>query len=85
MSLKDQINAITNRTKVKIYKPEGNPDDRVSLAGEKVQVDDNGQQFFCIPAHQAEYQITLHPHYEILGEAFVEEAKRGPGRPAKGD
>lgn len=85
MSLQDQINAITNRTKVKIYKPMDNPDDRVTLVGEKVQVDENGRQFFCIPVHQAEYQTTLHPHYQILGDAFVEEPKRGPGRPPKGE
>lgn len=85
MSLQDQINAIANRTKVKIYKPVDNTDDRVSLAGEKVQLDGDGRQFFVIPAHQAEYQTQLHPHYEIIGDAFVEEIKRGPGRPAKGD
>lgn len=78
MSLKDQINAIANRTKVRIFKPADNPDDRVSLAGAPVQHDENGRHFFEIPAHQAEYQAQLHPHYEIIGEAFVDEKpKRG--------
>lgn len=81
MSLQDQINAIANKTKVRICKPADNPDDRVSLCGAPVQKDEEGRHFFEIPAHQAEYQIKLHPHYEIIGEAFVEEAKRGPGRP----
>lgn len=81
MSLQDQINAISNRTKVRVFKPEGNPDDRVSLCGNPVQRDSEGRQFFEIPAHQAEYQVSLHPHYTVIGEAFVDEPKRGPGRP----
>lgn len=77
MSLKSQLAEIANRTKVRVYKPADNPDDRVSLAGAPVQRDEDGRQFFEIPAHQAEYQAALHPHYEV-GEAFVEEsAKKG--------
>lgn len=83
-NLQDQINAISNKTKVRFYKPLDNQDDRVSLAGEPVQRDEDGRQFFAIPAHQAEYQTKLHPHYEA-GEVFVEEPKRGPGRPAKSE
>lgn len=81
MDVQAQIDAIANKTRVRIYKPADNQDDRVSLCGEPVKVDDDGQQYFEIPAHQAEYQIKLHPHYEVRGEAFVIESKRGPGRP----
>lgn len=77
--LQQQLNEIQNRTKVKIMKPAGNPDDRVSLAGEPVQYDEDGRQFFMIPAHQAEYQSKLHPHYE-LGDATVEDAPTKRGR-----
>jgi hypothetical protein len=73
--LQQQLDEISARTKVKIYKPEGNPDDRVSLCGSPVERDENGRQFFMIPAHQAAYQAELHPHYEV-GEAVVEDAPK---------
>jgi hypothetical protein len=78
---KDQIKQIANKTKVRVYKPTDNPDDRVSLAGAPVQRDKQGKQFFDIPAHQAEYQSKLHPHY-TFGDAFIDEPAK-PGRPAK--
>jgi hypothetical protein len=83
-ALQRQLADVSNRTKVRIYKPADNPDDRVSLAGAPVQRDEEGRQFFLVPAHQAEYQAKLHPHYEV-GDVEVEETKRGPGRPAKGE
>jgi len=79
----DQMNAIANRTKVKVFKPVDRLDDRLTLCGEHVQHDDEGRQFFIVPAHAVEYQSKLHPHYEF-GEPYVEEVeKKKAGRPAK--
>lgn len=86
MSYQDQIRGMQNRMKVKVYKPQDNLDDRSSLCGSPVQSDDEGNQFFIIPASQADYQSKLHPHY-IFGEAFLDEStpvpERKKGRPAK--
>jgi hypothetical protein len=71
----DQIKTMTNKMKVRVYKPADNPDDRVSLCGCMVQREKDGRQFFDIPAHQADYQSKLHPHY-IYGDAFMDEPKR---------
>lgn len=84
MSFQDQMNAVQNRMRVKVVKPADQLDDRLSLCGEPVQTDEDGNQYFVIPAHQAEYQMKLHPHY-IFGEPYIEEEKRGPGRPRKGE
>lgn len=82
-NFEQQMNNLANKMKVKVYKPEDRLDDRPTLCGEPVQFDDDGRQFFTIPAHQADYQSKLHPHYEF-GEAFIdEEPKKKPGRPAK--
>jgi hypothetical protein len=82
--LQDQINKLGNKMKVKVTKPLDRLDDRASLCGEPVQHDDEGNQYFVIPAHAADYQSQLHPHY-IFSEPFIEglEEKKKPGRPAK--
>lgn len=79
-----KINELTNRMKIRVYKPVDRLDDRLSLCGDKVQYDDEGRQFFIIPAHAADYQSKLHPHYEF-GEPYIdgEELKKKAGRPAK--
>lgn len=79
-----QLNALANRMKIKAFKPADNPDDRLTLCGEPVMRDDEGRQYFIIPAHAADYQSKLHPHYEF-GEPYIdgEEPKKKPGRPAK--
>lgn len=77
----DQLKAITGRAKVRVYKPIDNPDDRNSLCGAPVQRDEEGNQYFDIPAHAANYQGQLHPHY-TFGDVVLEEDKRKAGRPA---
>jgi len=73
-TLQDQINALGNKMKVKVTKDPARMDDRCSLCGEPVQQDDEGNQFFIIPAHTADYQSKLHPHYNF-GEPFIEGLK----------
>jgi hypothetical protein len=62
MSIEDKVNA---RLKCRAYKPEGNPDGRLSMCGEKVEYDKDGRQFFTIPGHQRDYQMKLNPSYEF--------------------
>jgi len=75
------VNDIVNRGRVKVTKPANNSDDRISLCGSPIQRED-GEEFFIIPAHQAEYQSKLHPHYKF-GEPFMEGEEKKAGRPRK--
>ena len=85
MSISDKIQA---RIKVAAYKPEKNPDNRTSLCGEPMQVDEDGREFFIIPGHCAEHHKKLFPSYEFSEEFEIEEGNTMPpknkgGRPRK--
>lgn len=84
MSLANQIQA---RMKVTAYKPEVDPDDRLSLCGEPFQTDSKGRQFAIIPAHTANYQKQIFPKYDFSEPFEVREgeevAQRKAGRPSK--
>lgn len=69
-SLTDEM---LGKIKVKVYKKV--PDDRTSLCGEPVQVDDKGE-YFVIPAHQAEYIKQIFKQYEVGEEFIPEESKK---------
>ena len=84
MSISDKI---ASRIKVAAYKPVDNPDNRLSMCGELMQTDEDGREFFVIPAHAAEMHAKLFPSYEFSEEFEVkegEEAKpKKAGRPRK--
>ena len=84
MALSDKISA---RIKVTAYKPEENPDDRISLCGEPFQRDKDGRQFAIIPGHCADYQKQMLPRYEFSEEYEVREGEEAApkkiGRPKK--
>lgn len=84
MALSDTMQA---RIKVAAYKPEDNPDDRTSLAGEPFKTDENGRQFAIIPGHTAEYYKKIFPTYEFSEEFEQKEGEELPpkkaGRPRK--
>ncbi len=63
---------ILAKAKVRVYKK--TPDDRISLCGEEMQIDENGYAYFDIPAHQADYIKAVFPHYEV-GEEYIPEEK----------
>lgn len=71
-------------SKVKVRVDKKQPDDRTSLCGEPVQTDEEGRQFFIIPAHQADYIKDTFSYYEV-GEQFIEEkgTPKKTGRPRK--
>lgn len=53
-----------DRFKVKVFK--AIPDDRLSLCGEKLQIDKaTGKHFFVIPGHQADYINKCFPGYQV--------------------
>lgn len=70
-------NAVNARMKVYAYKNEENPDGRETLCGEARQFDENGREFFIVPAHQKEYLKQILPSYEY-SEEF--EAKKVDGK-----
>lgn len=72
MAISDKIAA---RIKVMVQKPLKNPDDRLSLCGEAFTMNKAGRQCCVIPAHTAEYQKKLFPHYEFSEEYEIKEAK----------
>ena len=86
MSITDKIQA---RIKVAAYKPEKNPDNRETLCGEPKQFDEEGREFFIIPAHCAEKHKKLFPTYEFSEEFEVSDnepvtpPKNKGGRPRK--
>lgn len=57
---------------VRVTKKEN--DARTLLCGEEMQYDDNGRQFFFIPAHQKEYIRATIPGYEIGEEIIKDDA-----------
>ncbi|GEM_PF-3213508 len=64
--------SVLSKVKVRFYKK--TEDDRTSLCGEPMQIDEKGREFFEIPAHQADYISKVFPHYE-MGEEFIPEKK----------
>lgn len=66
MGVEDKVN---RSIKCRAYKNEESPDGRESLCGERVQVDENGREFFEIPGHQREYISKLLPSYDVT-EAY---------------
>lgn len=66
------IAEFAKQVKVKVTKKEG--DGRVLLCGEQMQVDEDGKEFFIIPAHQSEY-IKNTTGYDV-SEEFVSEKKK---------
>lgn len=53
-----------DRFKVKVFKTA--PDDRLSLCGEKMQIDKaTGRHCFIIPGHQADYINRCFPSYQV--------------------
>ena len=86
MSITDKIQA---RIKVAAYKPENNPDNRMTLCGEPLQRDEYGREFFIIPGHCAEHHKKLFPSYEFSEEFEVKDdevpapPKNKGGRPRK--
>lgn len=85
-TVKEQMEA---RLKCKAYKNEENPDDRRTLCGEPLKIDENGRQYFEIPDHQREYiskmltSYTVSESYDIENPVSPKELKRSPGRPPK--
>lgn len=71
----------TSSLKVKVTKNES--DSRNSLCGGKMQVDDEGNEYFIIPAHQAEYQSKIHPHYTFGPEFVPDDASTGASKEEK--
>ena len=67
MSEKTAQDKMMERFKVKVIKTD--PDDRISLCGEKLQVED-GKHFFIIPGHQADYINRMFPSYQVT-EPFI--------------
>lgn len=67
--LKSKIaDKILGKVKVKVYKKV--EDDRTSLCGEPLQIDEQGRKYFEIPAHQADYIASVFPHYE-MGDEYI--------------
>lgn len=58
--------AILAKVKVRVTKTVR--DDRKTLCGEPVQFDQDGNQFFVVPGHQADYVKNLFPRYAISDE-----------------
>ena len=64
MSEKTTKEKMMDRFKVKVFKAE--PDDRLSLCGEEIQIDkETGKHFFVIPGHQADYINRCFPSYQV--------------------
>lgn len=85
MNISDKIAA---RIKVACYKPADNPDNRTSMCGEPMQIDEDGREFFVIPSHAAELHKKLFPTYEFGEEFEVKEGEEAAppkkaGRPRK--
>lgn len=73
-ALQEKINALGNSMKIRVTKPQDRLDDMVSLCGEPF-IHENGEQFAIIPAHAADYQSKLHPHY-IFSDPFIPEPEK---------
>lgn len=67
------IEDFKSQVKVKVTKRDS--DGRVLLCGEPVQTDEDGKQFFIIPAHQAEYIKATCIGWDV-SEEFVPEKKK---------
>lgn len=63
MAEKTAQEKMMDRFKVKVFKT--SPDDRLSLCGEKLKVDETGQHYFIIPGHQADYINRCFPSYKV--------------------
>lgn len=59
---------ISSRVKVKVVKTEN--DALKLLCGEYVQKDENGVEYFIIPAHQAQYVSEVFTKYKV-GEEYL--------------
>lgn len=68
---KTLIDQISSSVKVKITKPE--PDALRSLFGEPVKTDEDGREFFLVPAHTAQYARETFPKYSISDEFLPDE------------
>lgn len=54
---------LSTSVKIKVTKPE--PDALRSLYGEPVQIDEDGVEFFVVPAHLSQYTRDVFPKYVI--------------------
>jgi hypothetical protein len=63
----------TARMKCRAYKNKLEPDNRVSLAGEHVQTDKDGRQFFVVPSFLREDLMAKLPSYEFSAIYDVED------------
>ena len=64
MAEKTAQEKMMDRFKVKVFKTA--PDDRLSLCGEKLQIDPaTGKHYFVIPGHQADYINRCFPSYQV--------------------
>jgi hypothetical protein len=68
-TVKEQMEA---RLKCKAYKNEETPDDRRTLCGEPLKVDENGRQYFEIPDHQREYIAKMLTSYTVSESYDIE-------------
>lgn len=86
-SIEDKISA---RIKCRAYKNAESPDARESLCGEKVQMDEEGREYFEIPGHQREYLSKLMPSYTFseaydMNDGPADVSKNKGGRPRKAE
>lgn len=64
-------NKISSKIKVKIFKKE--PDNLQSLLGERVKTDEQGNEYFVVPASFGEYIAKVFPNYTV-GDEFLPES-----------
>jgi hypothetical protein len=82
-----------SRMKCRAYKNQDDPDNRISLAGERSQTDKDGRQYFVIPSFLREDLMAKLPSYEFSTVYDIEDppdefklekpAKVRPGKAGK--
>jgi len=74
--------SLNDLAKVRVSKPE--PDNLKMMCGEPLQIDEKGNEYFVIPAHQAEYVSKIFSRYQVSDEFLpddVVETMQGKKQP----